>query len=263
MKCDVSVGIVNYNDYDKTKQAIRSLLEYTHDVRASLYLVDNASRDKSAERLSGEFSELSVIFCDRNLGFGAGHNLLLPIIDSEFHVIMNPDVVITSDILSELTMFMRANPDVMMVTPKVVFPSGAPQHLPKRDPKLKYLIANRAPSRLFSRLRREYRMQDEDLSDITDIQFATGCFLFVRTEIFKKIGGFDERYFMYFEDADLSRTLRDYGKVVFFPFAKVQHDYARTSAKKMKYLLIHIGSMFQYFMKWNKRTHRQKKEEKK
>ncbi len=250
MKYDVTVSIVNYNNYEKARQAIRTLLEYTHGVRMKIYLVDNASKDDSAVRLADEFSAIGVVFSDKNLGFGAGHNLVLDLIDSDFHAIVNPDIILHSDILAELTGFLRKNPDIGLCTPAVRYTNGDPQYLPKRNPKLKYLIANRTPGKKWENLRRHYKMLDEDLTEVTDIEFASGCFLLVRTELFKQIGGFDERYFMYFEDADLSRMALQTARVVFYPYDYVVHDYARSSAHSLRYLLIHIGSMFKYFWKW-------------
>ena len=251
MKYDVTLSIVNYNDYDRAKKAIESVLEYTHGVRVKIYLVDNASKDGSAVRLADEFPTIGVIFSDKNLGFGAGHNLVLPLIDSDFHAIVNPDIILDGDILTELADFLRKNPDIGMCTPQIHYMDGQPQHLPKRNPKLKYLIANRAPLKRFEQHRQHYKMLDEDLSGVTDVEFASGCFLFVRTPLLKLVGGFDERYFMYLEDADLTRTLRKNTRVVYYPYAYVYHDYARASAHSLKYFMIHVLSMFKYFWKWH------------
>ncbi len=250
MKYDVTVSIVNYNDYDRARKAIASILEYTHGVRVKIYLIDNASKDASAVKLADEFPAISVIFSDKNLGFGAGHNLVLPLIDSDFHAIVNPDIILSSDILTELAEFMHKNPDIGLCAPAIHYMDGQPQYLPKRTPKLKYLIANRAPLRRWEQHRQHYKMLDEDLSGVTDIEFASGCFLLARTALLQFVGGFDERYFMYFEDADLSRTLRKNFRVVYYPFAYVYHDYSRTSAHSLKYLMIHVFSMFKYFWKW-------------
>lgn len=252
MKYNVTVGIVNYNDYPRTKEAVRSILEQTQGVKIKIYVIDNASSDGSAERIASEFSSISVVFCDRNLGYGAANNLILDKIDSDYHAIVNPDIVLRSDALKQLFDFMEAHQEVGMCTPAVYFLNGDPQYLPKRNPKLKYLIANRMPLKRMEKYRIHYKMLDEDLTKATEIQFASGCFMFVRTALFKEAGGFDERYFMYFEDADLSREIAKRARVFYVPDVQVYHDYKRESAKKFKYLAIHIFSMFQYFIKWHK-----------
>lgn len=251
MKYDVTVGIVSYNDHKKAKRAIASVLEHTQGVRVKIYLVDNASGDGSAAKLSDEFPTIGVVLSDKNLGYGAGNNLVLPLIHSEFHAILNPDIVLETDALSELTAFMREHPDVGMCTPRIRYENGDTQYLPKREPKLSYLLANRIPLKRLEPLRRHYKMLDEPLEQVTDIAFASGCFLFARTALLKAVHGFDERYFMYFEDADLSRTISECARVVYVPYVYAVHDYNRVSARSLKYFCIHVSSMFKYFFKWH------------
>lgn len=252
MDYDVTVSIVNYNDYTRTREAVRSILEQTRNLKVKIYVVDNASKDGSAERIANEFSSISVIFCDRNLGYGAANNLVIKKVNSVYHAIVNPDIVLKDNALRAMYEYMQANMDVGMCAPRVCYLNGQPQNLPKRDPKLKYLIANRMPAKSMEKTRREYAMLNEDLSVVRDIEFASGCFMFARTALLREVGGFDERYFMYFEDADLTRTVRKRARVVRVPDITVYHDYRRMSAKKLRFLSIHIASMFKYFMKWHK-----------
>ena len=88
----------------------------------------------------------------------------------------------------------------------------------------------------------------------TEIDFCTGCFSVIRTEVFKKLGGFDENFFMYFEDADLTLRAKEYGKTVFLPQLCAIHLWERSSAKSLKYMMIHIASMFKFFRKYKKRS---------
>jgi GT2 family glycosyltransferase len=245
---------VNYNDYARSKEAIRSIIEQTRGIKYQIYMIDNASSDGSAERLAGEFPSISVVFCDRNLGYGAANNLVIRRIDSEYHAVINPDIVIKSNVLRQLYDFMERRQDVGVCMPAIRYMDGSPQYLPKRDPKLKYLIANRSPvkSKKVEMRRRYYKMMDEPQDKVMDIEFVSGCFMFVRTNLLKEARGFDERFFMYFEDADLTRTIRKRARAVAVPDAIAYHDYARQSAKKIKFLFIHIMSMFQYFFKWRK-----------
>ena len=100
------------------------------------------------------------------------------------------------------------------------------------------------------KLLREYAMLDRDLSKPTDIENATGCFMFIRTSLFKEIGGFDSRYFMYFEDCDLTREVNQRSRTVYYPGATVFHEWGRESKKNFKLKLIQINSMISYFGKW-------------
>lgn len=255
MQYDVTVGIVNYNDYHRTCEAVRSIMEWTTGIKIKIYVIDNASRDGSADRIADEFPSISVVFCDRNLGYGAANNLVINRIDSEYHAVVNPDIVLRSNALKELYDFMEQHTEVGICIPCVHYMNGNIQYLPKRDPKLSYLIANRLPGKggKMEQRRREYKMMDVEHGDEPyEIEFVSGCFMFVRTNLLKEAGGFDERYFMYFEDADLSRTIRKRARAMCVPTVHVYHDYRRISAKKFRFLAIHIASMFKYFIKWHK-----------
>ena len=94
-------------------------------------------------------------------------------------------------------------------------------------------------------------MLDCDLSNPLDIQNATGCFMFIRTKLFKELGGFDKRYFMYFEDSDLTRAVNVKNRTVYYPEATVYHEWGRESKKNFKLKLVQINSMINYFMKWS------------
>lgn len=252
MKHDVTVSIVNYNDYQRTREAIQTLQEHTDGVTYKIYVVDNASADGSAERIASEFPLISVIFCDRNLGYGAANNLVLPMVDSNYHLVMNPDIVFRDNAIGQLFDYMQEHPDVGICGPAMYYMNGEPQALPKRNPRFRYLVSNRMPGYRLEKYRREYRMLDRDLRRPTEIEFVSGSFMFMRTELFKEAGGFDERYFMYFEDADLSRELAKRAKVMYIPQVGVLHGYKRSSAKRPKYFVIHVSSMFKYFIKWGR-----------
>ena len=83
-----------------------------------------------------------------------------------------------------------------------------------------------------------------------DIENATGCFMFIRTELFREIGGFDKRYFMYFEDCDLTREVNARSRTVYYPGATVYHEWGRESKKNFRLKLIQINSMLRYYSKW-------------
>jgi GT2 family glycosyltransferase len=188
---DVTVGIVNYNDYYRSKEAIQSIIGQTSGIKYQIYVIDNASSDGSAERLASEFPSISMVFCDRNLGYGAANNLVIKRIDSEYHAVVNPDIVLKSNALKQLYDFMEQHHDVGICMPAVRHMDGRIQHLPKRDPKLKYLIANRMPvkNKKMEKCRRHYTMMDEVRDEPADIEFVSGCFMFARTNLLKKRTG--------------------------------------------------------------------------
>mgnify|MGYP003289891468 CR=1 FL=1 len=251
MNKTVTGCIVTYNNIATIGNAVSSLLKCTEaDFR--LFIVDNGSTDGTPEHIEKNWPQVKVIRSGGNIGFGAGHNLVLDMLDSDYHAIINPDISVKDDIISALASFLDSNPAVGLVSPEVRFPDGRPQILGKRNPRLKYLFASHfrkgdSPEETL----REYAMLDADYTKPFEIENATGCFMFIRTEIFKKLGGFDKRYFMYFEDCDLSREVNRISKVVFNPLVTVYHEWDRGSKRNLKLKLIHITSMLRYFAKWS------------
>lgn len=250
----VSIGVVTYNSEKKICDLLDSVNQYTSDISFDVYIVDNNSTDRTVDVIQKNYKTATVLQMDHNLGFGGGHNRLLPLVDSEYHMIVNPDIVLHSNAISELAHYLDTHPDVVMVTPKILNMDGTEQYLPKREPKLRYLIAGRlAPySRFFCRIRDQYTLKSSKIEQPIDIDFSTGCFSMIRTETFRKIGGFDERFFMYLEDADLTLRAKKYGRAVFNPQISVVHGWERSSAKDLKYLFIHINSMMKFISKWRK-----------
>lgn len=247
-KIRVSACIATYNDSSKALNAIESIISNTKGVQLDLYISDNASQDNFSETIKNKFPQITVIENDKNGGFGFAHNKVLNLIDSDYHAVINPDVLIDSDVLTDLCNYMEEHKDVVISTPKVICADGNEQYLPKLQPRLKYLFAGRIPG--FSSIRDEYTRKNETITSPCEIDFCTGCFMLIRTSVFKQLGGFDERFFMYMEDADLTRRAKRFGKIMFVPGTHITHLWERSSSKSLKYLLIHISSMFKFFFKY-------------
>lgn len=249
MNKTVTGCIVTYNNMRTIDNAIRSLLDCTA-CDFTLYVVDNGSTDGTVDYIKTNFPEVTVIETGENIGFGAGHNFIMDRLDSDYHAIINPDVIIRNDIISNMMNYLDEHTDIGMLSPEIRFPDGRAQILGKKVPLPHYLVASRLRGSEPSKLLREYAMLDEDMSNPLQIQNATGCFMFIRTALFKQIGGFDKRYFMYFEDCDLTRMVNKVSKVLYYPYATVYHEWGRESKKNNKLKLIQISSMLKYYSKW-------------
>lgn len=248
-KREVSASVVTYNNIGTVKKCVQSLLNNTVGVRFSLSVYDNNSTDGTLDFLKS-VSDINVIENTTNDGFGAGHNAVLFSAQSEYHAFVNPDILINDDTISVLAQYLDEHPDVALVTPMLYNPDGSQQLLPRLQPKLKYLLSGRLP--FLKKLRDKYTMADCKLDKPTALEFCTGCFMMGRTKWLQQAGGFDDRYFMYMEDADISRTMLSYGKIMLVPQAKAVHLWNRDSSHKLKYLFIHISSAFKYHKKWRK-----------
>ncbi len=247
---ELSVCIVTYNNSDKISNALGSIIANTKGVDYKLYISDNASCDDTLKIVKENFDNVNIIENGRNIGFGAAHNSCLKKVNSKYHAVVNPDIVLSYDVLSSLCSYLDQHEDTVLVTPKVLFPDGSEQLLPKRRPKFKYLLARRLP--IFSKYADEYTMKNENLSSPTEVDFCSGCFFVIRTDAFKKLNGFDERFFMYMEDADLTLRAKQFGKTMFLPEENVIHCWERSSSKSLKYFLIHVSSYLKFLQKHRK-----------
>lgn len=251
-----SACIVVYKGADEAVNAARSLLEHTQ-TPLEVYLVDNASPDGAGEALERmTFPEnVHIIRLPENAGFGKGHNSVIPMLDSRYHFVVNPDITLAEDSISALCDWMDRHPDVVMATPRLKFPSGEEQYTAKRRPTFAALLARQLPLPFLKNVERHYLMLDEDLSVPRAIDFCTGCFFVIRTDVFRRMGGFDESYFMYVEDADITREAQKYGNVFYAPVTYVYHAWHRAPNRKLSSFTMQIGSMLHYWRKWGFRLY--------
>jgi len=228
-----------------------------------VYLIDNSvclNENTLVKDLADKFfldaKNVSFSFLNnqKNLGYGAGNNLAIMRSQSKYHVIMNPDVFVDRYALLNAIQYMEAHPDVGLLAPSIYSEDGDRQFLCKKNPTIfdMYLrgFAPRFIKNLFSRRMLEFEMRDKDYGgEMRDVPFLSGCFMFMRTDVLKKLNGFDEDFFLYFEDADLSRRLLDISHSAYVPQVKIVHQWARESQKKLKMLWIFIKSALLYWKK--------------
>lgn len=192
----------------------------------------------------------------RNLGYGKANNWSItnggP---SRYFLILNPDVSLSGGVLEALAQYMDGHPEVGAVCPKILNGDGTLQPLNKRRPTvldlfLRRFCAGSALPCVRKRLDR-YEMRDVGYDDIHEVPFMTGAFMFCRTRVLREVGGFDPRYFMYFEDADLSRKIQNAGfKTVYYPHVQITHLWKRESRKRLAMALVFLISGMKYFRKW-------------
>ena len=241
----VSASIVTYNDTNRVPATIKSITDNTKKYDLTLYVIDNASSDGTAELIE-QMGLATVIKNDNNAGFGAAHNKVLDEKIGKYHFVINPDITVSSDVISDMVDYFESNPDVVMAMPKILNFDGTEQKLPKERPTFKRLFLGR----LSNKVRANYVWADKDITAPVEVNFCTGCFFCIKGDVFKELGGFDKRYFMYLEDADLTLQSKAVGKVVMLPQFSVNHAWERESAKSLKYLFIHIVSCFKFLFKW-------------
>lgn len=221
-----------------------------------LDLVDNSETKEYFNWLNLNKNENYQLLAE-NVGFGKAHNVSIKdTIKREipFHLVLNPDVYFDQDVVTPIVQYMDENPAVGLLTPKVLYPDGKLQYLCKRLPKPYDLFVRRFGS-AEQRQKNDYyfEMRDKDYDKIMEVPSLSGCFMFFRTSILKNINGFDENFFMYMEDVDISRRASAFGKNIHFPKVTIYHEHGQGSYKSKKLLWIHIKSTLRYFMKWGLR----------
>jgi GT2 family glycosyltransferase len=220
-----------------------------------VFLVDNASTDETVALVREGFPWVQVVENEGNLGFGAGHNCVLPSLASTYHLVINPDIVFVEDAVMPLASYLAANPDVVMVTPRILNPDGSMQQLPRLRPRLRYVAARRferrgRPGGWARRLSDEYTMANEEFAVPTQLETCTGSFFAIRTAVLRELGGFDERFFLYFEDNDLSCRASAKGRIMLYPDTQVVHHYERAALKSKRAFLWQLRSMLRFFGKY-------------
>jgi len=246
----ISACIVSYHSKDQIGPTLASLKN--SELQGDFYVVDNASKDGSAQWVKENAPWVKVIESPVNKGFGAGNNMVIPHLKSRYHVLVNPDVTFEKDLLGRMVTYMESHPETVILTPRVLNEDGTEQFLPKKDISVHYLLGGRLEKLggIFKKWRSEYTLRGENITTPRAVEFATGCFLMIRTDIFKQLKGFDERFFLYQEDSDLSRRARELGEITYHPDFTVTHAWARENTKTLKGNLRQIHSMFKYFHKW-------------
>lgn len=251
---NITACIVLYrNDRDILQKAIESFLNTELSIK--LYLIDNSPTNQLKDICKDE--RVKYIFNNANVGFGAGHNIAIKEsirIGSKYHLILNPDVEYKTNTLENLVNFLNINVDVGLVSPKTLYPNGNVQYLCRMLPTPFDFFAKRfIPNKLLPVFRiwlDNYEFKNKDYNKIMEVPFLSGCFMLIRTEVFEKIGLFDENIFMYTEDIDLCRRIFKSYKTIYYPEVSIIHGYERGSAKDLKLLLISIKSAIYYFNKW-------------
>lgn len=217
-----------------------------------LYVVDNSS-DVSIKEFVNRCS-IAEYISNINNGYGGGHNIAIKKaleINSIYHVVLNSDIYWTENVIEQLISYMEKNNDVGQIMPKVFYPDGRLQYLCKMVPTPMDLIFKRfLPTKLAQKRLYKFQLRFTGYDKIMNVPYLSGCFMFFRVSALKEIGLFDERFFMYPEDIDITRRMHAKYKTIFYPFVSIVHAHAAASKTSKKMLKIHILNMIKYFNKW-------------
>ena len=248
----ISASIVLHNpDIEQLKTVINS---YLPSEKRILYLIDNSPIKTKIESILSNRNNIRYYFVGKNKGYGAGHNIAIKMAmqtDAKYHVILNPDLQFDPEIIDIIANFMNNDTFIAQVMPKILDQKGELQYLCKLIPTPIDLILKRFfPQVVFEKKAVKYQLKFADYNKQMNIPCLSGCFMFFRISAFESIGLFDETFFMYAEDIDITRRMHRLFKTIYFPEVSVVHAHAAESYKNIKMLAIHIISIVKYFNKW-------------
>lgn len=219
---------------------------------STVYVIDNSPKDTLCYVKS--IDDRVVYRHVENRGFGAGHNIAIReiIYDGDYHIVMNADVYWNGDIVRQMIEYIVSHNDVGMLAPKVFYPDGALQYSCRMLPTPIDLLAKRfMPSCIVKEQRmNRYLLATHNHDYALNCPYLLGSFLLFRVEALRECGIFDERFFMYPEDIDITRRVHEKWKTMYYPAVSIVHEHAAASRKSLKMMWIHIINMIKYFNKW-------------
>jgi len=246
----VSIVLYKTDLYD-LKNCIKSVRKFLP--KQEIIFIDNSPKDFLRKYIY-QFDNVEYIHQKSNPGYGAAHNIAIKKSikrNYEYHLVLNADVYFKSDVINEMINFMEKDLLIGNIMPKILNSDGSIQRLCKLIPRPFDLI-----KRIFFsnsgilEKNYEFSLKKFNYDKIAFIPYLSGCFMLLRVETIKAIGMFDERFFMYPEDLDLSRRIAFKYKSIFYPNCEIYHRHGAVSKKNIKMFLIHAFNMIIYFNKW-------------
>lgn len=271
----VSVVILNYRMKGLLKNCVKSIYSNTHDLDYEIIVVDNDSDDGAGEMVNKRFPKVyTVKYRDNNhgaqsafngvkfiqnkenLGMGAGNNIGIKQAKGKYVAVINPDTSFKENSLKRMYDFMEAHSEVGIVAPQLINPNGSIQHTRCRFPEFLMPVYRRTLLKkigLVDKKIKKYLTLDKDYSKAMKTDWIFGAILFIRKDALDKVGLFDERFFLGFEDTDLCRRFWENGfEVWYYPKTQIVHYPHRFSRKKLlsKSVKEHNLSWIKYFKKY-------------
>lgn len=259
----LSISVVTYHPNAKmltdTLKTLGDAVAYArqHGVLrgADLCLVDNGDDRGLLEELGGVWQEPKHLISGQgNVGFGRGHNLALAHHTGDFHLILNPDVYIEQEAISKALSFLQAHPDCALLSPLIVDEGQAPHYLCKRYPSVFDLFLRgfmpETVRKIFHRRMDAYELNDKnDEPVLWNPPIVSGCFMLFRSEVLKRLKGFDPDYFLYFEDFDLSLRAGKTCQIAAVGEVRIAHFGGGASRKGWRHVVMFCSSARKFFSK--------------
>ncbi|MCH8312743.1 MAG: glycosyltransferase family 2 protein [Nitrospinae bacterium] len=245
---DLSILIVNYKNSATLPDCLDSVYKTTRGLEFEVIVVDNGSGDGGLKTVQEKFPKIRLIKNNANRGFAKANNQAVEVSKGKALLFLNPDTLLTENATQAMIAQLKPGSQTGAVGPKVLNPDGSLQYSCRTFPTVWTGLFNRYSliSRLFpnNKYTTRYLMTDYDHKESRVVDWVSGCCMMVPKSVFKKIGGFDEKYFLFNEDVDLCHTLKHHGyKTLYFPEAKIYHDITSSNSKVPQQIILkrHLG----------------------
>ncbi|PIR54192.1 hypothetical protein COU75_02045 [Candidatus Peregrinibacteria bacterium CG10_big_fil_rev_8_21_14_0_10_42_8] len=257
----VSVLVLNYRNAHATVRCVQALQEQTMIDSIEILVIDNHSNDDSIGILRNQlatFLHVQIIETSSNDGFGFGYNIGLSYATGEYILCNNPDKILEPNGIEKMVRRMQDDTTIGIVAPRLMHSDGTQRLSIRRYPRLLDIIFRRSfIGNLFPHSLDIYLMKDADRHIEQEVDWAIGGCFMIRHDVFQQLGGFDQQFFLFFEDTDLCRRCHNLGKkVVYLPSVIASDKKNRLSGESFFDLIlkktgrIHLSSAFKYFWKW-------------
>jgi len=255
----LNISIVLYRP--KWEQEVLPLIDELLRIKnlRKIFLLDNSEKSWLKQHVDMQKAtipseKIRYMAMPKNLGYGKAHNIALresAYHNTDLHLVMNSDIRVKAEDIDAMHDWMIANPQVGQLMPKVINPDGTQQYLAKRLPSPLDVFGRRfLPKAWIEKRNKRFELRDHDLTRPINAPYLSGCFMLLRTQAAVEAGLFDERFFMYPEDIDLTRRIHRNYLTLYYPAWTIVHAHARSSYKNKHMLRIHIQNMCRYFNKW-------------
>lgn len=257
----LSVCVVHYHSEKELELFLQSFVDHRPECLYEVLVVDNGSTYSDLQgHLQEKFGDwVRVLSLGKNVGFGAAQNAAVQQARGDYVLLCNPDVRVREQGVHKLLHFADQLGDFGVIGPQLIHPDGEIQESSRRFPRSSDLLMRRLRFLPVFRKRSDrYLMRDVDLQQALEVDWLVGAALLMKRERFLEMKGFDERFFLFFEDTDLCRRLKEKGYGVwFYPGASFTHPKMRLSDSRWpgmwvfkKTFWIHLASAMKYFRKW-------------
>lgn len=224
---DVSIVVVSFNTRDLLRRCLQTVEAESGGLSVETLVVDNVSRDGSADMVESEFPQVKLIRSDVNLGFAGANNRAFPLATGRYVVLLNSDAFLRPGALARSVQYMDADPRIGLGGARLVGRDDSWQPSARMFPSpllefymLSGLSARFPRSRVFGRMDRTWADQNEP----AEVDWVPGAFSIIRADVLRQVGYFDEQFFLYFEEVDLCRRIRRAGyKICYWPDVVVEH----------------------------------------